>query len=98
KAIGNYQVQGELPKELEITLEEDIYPEKVLGSRVTLQGGLAIPQSLIQWKNKTLDDVTWEDDTFLAGQFPEFSLEDKALFEIGGIDRDVGLDINVKPK
>ncbi|MCI24571.1 hypothetical protein A2U01_0045756, partial [Trifolium medium] len=98
KAIGNYQAHGELPKELDITLEEDIYPEKILGSRVTLQGGSAVPQSLIQWRNKSLEDVTWEDDAFLTGQFPEFSLEDKALFETGGIDREVGLDVNDKPK
>ncbi|MCH82977.1 Ty3/gypsy retrotransposon protein, partial [Trifolium medium] len=98
KAVGDYPVQGELPKELEIAVDSVIYPEKVLGSRVTLQGNIDVPQSLIQWKNKPLEDVTWEDDAFIAGQFPEFSLEDKALFETGGIDRDVGLNENGKPK
>lgn len=33
KAIGDYQVQAELPKELEIPPNKDVYPEKVLGSR-----------------------------------------------------------------
>src|ERR1044072_5500331 len=89
KVVGNYQVQGDLPRDLEINLEEDIYPDKVLGSRITLQGGVAIPQSLIQWKNKSSDDVTWEDDAFIRGQFPEFSLEDKACAKEGGIDRNV---------
>ena len=98
KAVGNYQVQGELPRELEINLEEDIYPDKILGSRITLQDGVAIPQSLVQWKNKTVDDVTWEDDFFLKGQFPDFSLEDKAIFKEGGIDRDVDFDVGPKPK
>jgi hypothetical protein len=100
RAVGNYQVQGELPKELENNADDDIYPEKVLGSRVTLQNGVAIPQSLIQWKHKNADDVTWEDTAFIAGQFPDFkdSLEDKALFETGGIDGDMGLDVGEKPK
>ncbi|CAJ2667675.1 unnamed protein product [Trifolium pratense] len=98
KAVGDYPVQGELPKELEISLEEDIYPEKILGSRITLQSGNAVHQSLIQWKNKSLEEVTWEDDAFIAGQFPDFSLEDKALFETGGIDKDVSLNNNVGPK
>lgn len=102
KAIGNYQVQGELPKELEVVGTDDIYPDKVLGTRVTVQAGVTVPQSLIQWKNKSLDDATWEDDAYLRGQFLEFSLEDKAGFKEGGVDRDmddeVGLNYGPKPK
>ncbi|CAJ2649147.1 unnamed protein product [Trifolium pratense] len=39
RAVGDYSVQGTLPKELDMTIEEDIYPEKILGSRITWQGG-----------------------------------------------------------
>ncbi|GAU42021.1 hypothetical protein TSUD_90550 [Trifolium subterraneum] len=88
KAIGNYEVQGELPKDLEIAEEGDMYPEKVMGSRVTLKEGTAVQQSLIKWKHKSVDDVTWEDNEFLAGQFPEFCLEDKTVFKGKGVDRD----------
>jgi hypothetical protein len=98
KAVGDYPIQGELPKELQISVDEDIYPKKILGSRINWQDGTAIPQSLIKWKNKSLEDVTWEDDAFITGQFPDFSLEDKALFETGGIDREVTLPSNVGPK
>ncbi|PNY16937.1 retrotransposon-related protein [Trifolium pratense] len=102
-AVGNYQVQGELPKDLEIAVESDVYPEKVLGSRVILQGNTEVHQSLIQWKNKAADDVTWEDTEFLRGQFPEFNLEDKVLLKEVGVDRniieDVGLeDFGPKPR
>ncbi|MCI34607.1 hypothetical protein A2U01_0055827, partial [Trifolium medium] len=83
---GNYQTLGELPKELDIIAEEEIYPDKVLGSRVTIQGGVPVSQSLIQWKHKSVDDVTWEDNDVLRGQFPEFNLEDKVISEEGGID------------
>ncbi|GAU37038.1 hypothetical protein TSUD_207440 [Trifolium subterraneum] len=100
KAIGEYQVQGDLPKELEITEGEDIYPTKILGSRFIMQNGIATPQSLVQWRHKSVDDVTWEDNSFLTGQFPEVSLEDKARFAEGSIDEnmDVGIDIGPQQK
>ncbi|MCI25763.1 hypothetical protein A2U01_0046954, partial [Trifolium medium] len=78
KAIGDYQVQGDLPNELEVATDELFWPEKVLGSRINVMRGVSIPQSLIQWKNKPIDEVTWEDNAYLRGQFPEFCLEDKA--------------------
>jgi hypothetical protein len=68
---------------LEVEEATDIYPEEVLGSRIVRQGDRAVPQSLIKWKNKSLDDVTWEDNEVLKGQFPEFSLEDKAQVKEG---------------
>ncbi|MCH79343.1 hypothetical protein A2U01_0000091, partial [Trifolium medium] len=98
KAVGNYQVQGSLPKELDITDGELIYPDKVLGNRVTVVAGVTVPQSLIQWRNKSVEEVTWEDDAYLRGQFPDFSLEVKALVKEGGVDRDVDLDYGPKPK
>lgn len=59
-------------------------------------------QSLIKWKHKSLDCVTWEDDVFLRGQFPDVSLEDKVVSMEHGVDRnmdpEMGLDIEVKPK
>jgi hypothetical protein len=98
KAVGSYHEQGDLPKELEVDDASDIYPEKVLGTRVVRQGDSLLQQSLIQWKHKSLDDATWEDDDVMRGQFPDFSLEDKANVEEGGIDRNmtttVGLGAN----
>jgi hypothetical protein len=102
KAVGAYHSQGELPKELEVEEATDIYPEEVLGSRIVRQGDRAVPQSLIKWKNKSLDDVTWEDNEVLKGQFPEFSLEDKAQVKEGEVDRDgineVGLNHGLGPR
>jgi hypothetical protein len=51
-----------------------------------------------------LDDVTWEDNDFLQGQFPDFILEDKDVVKEGEIDRggvistDVGLEVGPKPR
>lgn len=41
--VGNYQVQGELPKELEVVGTDDIYPDKVLGTRLTVKAGVTVP-------------------------------------------------------
>jgi hypothetical protein len=104
KAVGDYEVHGTLPKDLEITAEDEHYPERVLGARVTRKDGLEIPQSLIKWRGRTMDDVTWEDNEVLLGQFPDFILEDKDVVMEGEIDRDgeisndVGLDVRTKPK
>ncbi|MCI33149.1 hypothetical protein A2U01_0054365, partial [Trifolium medium] len=96
RAVGNYQVQGELPKDLEVADENDIYPVKVLGTRTVMQGDTEVHQSLIQWNNKDADDVTWENNEVIRGQFPQFCLEDKALLKEVGIDRntvnEVGLE------
>jgi hypothetical protein len=104
KAVGDYEVHGTLPKDLEITAEDEHYPERVLGAGVTRKDGLEIPQSLIKWRGRTMDDVTWEDNEVLLGQFPDFILEDKDVVMEGEIDRDgeisndVGLDVRTKPK
>jgi hypothetical protein len=104
KAVGDYDVHGTLPKDLEVSTEDEHYPEKVLGARLTRKDGLMIPQSLIKWRGRTMDDVTWEDNDILRGQFPDFILEDKDIVKEGEIDRggaisdDVGLDVRTKPK
>jgi hypothetical protein len=105
KAVGDYEVQGTLPKELEVTDELEHCPEYVVGSRVTMKEGVLVPQSLIKWKGRTMDDVTWEDNDFLQGQFPDFILEDKDVVKVGEVDRggvisenDVGLEVGPKPK
>lgn len=35
-----------------------------------------------------MDEATWEDKVTIHNQFPEFGLEDKALFQEEGIDTD----------
>ncbi|XP_057438204.1 transposon Tf2-1 polyprotein isoform X3 [Lotus japonicus] len=99
KAIGSSQVQGQLPRDLEIEEMTDIYPESIIGTRTIRQGDGEVHQSLIKWNHKSLDDVTWEDNAVLAGQFPDFCLEDKAVSEGEGIDRDLNANLGLgKPK
>jgi hypothetical protein len=63
-----------------------------------MKEGSGVQQSLIKWKDKSLDDVTWEDNEFLRGQFPDFSLEDKAVLMEEGIDRNMDVGLNTEPK
>jgi len=42
--------------------------------------------SVIHWKNKPIEEATWEDQDFISAQFPSFSLEDKAVSLGGGND------------
>lgn len=83
---------------MEVTEETDVYPDKVLGSRVIIQGGNEVQQTLIQWKNKALEDVTWEHNEVLCCQFPEFCLEDKALSKEVGVDRNVISEVGPRPR
>ncbi|CAJ2656973.1 unnamed protein product [Trifolium pratense] len=96
RAVGNYQVQGELPKDLEVAEENDVYLEKILGSRTIMQGDTEVQQSLVQWKNKTVEDVTWENNEVLRGQFPQFCLEDKTFSKVEGVDRNENKEVGLE--
>ncbi|KZV27246.1 hypothetical protein F511_04699 [Dorcoceras hygrometricum] len=59
-----------------------------------------VPQVLVQWKNKPIEEATWEDEAefaaqFPAAQFPDPSLGDKADFKEGGVDRS---SVNNRPR
>nr|KYP46359.1 hypothetical protein KK1_032086 [Cajanus cajan] len=72
-------------------LEDDraelMQPELVLASRSLMKGGDKMNQWLVQWKGKTAEEATWEDEIAIRSQFPELSLEDKTVLQEGGIDR-----------
>ncbi|MCI16112.1 hypothetical protein A2U01_0037253, partial [Trifolium medium] len=65
KAIGNYEVQGELPKELEVQATRDSVQENVKGRRIIIKEGAAVAQSLLQWKERPNENLTWEDDVYM---------------------------------
>lgn len=87
KVVGNYQVDKELPKELENEPSTKWEPIQVLASRVVSARGDSVQQFLIQWKHKPVEEATWEDVSIMQSQFPEFRLEDKSSVQEGGIDR-----------
>ncbi|PNY16753.1 hypothetical protein L195_g013478 [Trifolium pratense] len=94
---------GEVAYKLQLPNTSKIHPDfhvsllkKAVGNYHT-QGEL--PKEL---EGKSVDDVTWEDDDVLRGQFPDFGLEDKAVYMEEGVDRNVditlGLELQPKPR
>lgn len=87
RAVGNIFVQPNLPDGLEADRGDVYAPEAVLAKRTVSMDGQQVPQNLVQWKDKSVVEATWEDLWMLKDQFPEFRLEDKANVDGGGIDR-----------
>nr|KYP46337.1 Retrovirus-related Pol polyprotein from transposon 297 family [Cajanus cajan] len=87
KAIGNYKAESGLPMGLEDDRAELMQPELVLASHSLMKGEDKMNQWLVQWKGKTAEEATWEDEIAIRSQFPELSLEDKTVLQEGGIDR-----------
>ncbi|KAI4357382.1 hypothetical protein L6164_001334 [Bauhinia variegata] len=77
-ASGNIAVEPELPAELEGEVPT-VVPEEVLKQRSIQRNSIVVPQVLIKWRNQPLSEATWEDEEIIQGQFPKFSLEDKAV-------------------
>lgn len=77
KVVGEAVVHPTLPASLEIAEESKWEPETVVAQRMIDRHGVTVPQVLIHWSHKPIDEATWEDKEFVAAQFPNFSLEDK---------------------
>ncbi|MCI36473.1 RNA-directed DNA polymerase (Reverse transcriptase), partial [Trifolium medium] len=93
KAVGTYHEEEELP-ELEGESGVIIEPEVVLARRVVQVQNEAIEQVLIQWKGQSIEEATWEDSIMMRSQFPQLSLEDKAVHSGGSIVRTQSLNDN----
>ena len=84
-AHGQSLSQPPAPLPITAGWEQILAPDKVLTHRW-------IPQSnnlelLVQWQHRPLEEATWENYDLLAGQYPQFCLEDKASFQGGSTDR-----------
>jgi hypothetical protein len=81
KHIENKIMQSTLP----ITPSAPtIIPQAVLDRRMVKRGNQTTTQVLLHWKGLAPSDATWEFADDIRCRFPEFSLEDKVVFE-GGI-------------
>ncbi|KAD5961140.1 hypothetical protein E3N88_12613 [Mikania micrantha] len=66
--------------------EYDLQPHKVLSFRWVTEAGVRVLELLIEWKNRPVEEATWEPYDLLAKQFPQFRLEFKSHFGEGCID------------
>ncbi|KOM42756.1 hypothetical protein LR48_Vigan05g036000 [Vigna angularis] len=76
KAVGDHQVEQELPIELEME-EPSPRPVKVLDSRQVRQGEDVRQEVLVEWQEEGPDGATWEDALTIHDQYPDFNLGDK---------------------
>lgn len=58
--------------QLPIFKEDEVLvaPDQVLDTRTISRVGQLISQALIKWANLPIEDATWEDQAFMATQFP----------------------------
>ena len=89
-----------LPSELQTDQMNVAEPEAILSTRTKLISRKQITEWLIQWKDKPLEEATWERADDIRIQFSQFCLEDKASVSGGGIDENqVGHEIwEAQPK
>ncbi|XP_073221513.1 uncharacterized protein [Cicer arietinum] len=88
KAIGNYQVENELPPGLDGDPAAPWEPAALLATRIITKEGSDIKQLLIHWNGKPVEEATWEDEFVMRTQFPALRLEDKPMTQEGSIDGD----------
>lgn len=103
KAIGHHQAEEQLPTGMEGDSVSAQVPIAVLAARTVMQQGEQVNQFLVQWKDKAIEEATWEEEFSFRSQFPSFKLEDKFDFQQGGNDRicDMGVgwsDKRERPK
>ena len=97
KAIGNHLVESELPPELEVN-GPPTEPATILSSRENVTQGRKITEWLILWKDKPIEEATWEKAVEIKIQFPNLCLEDKASLSEGAIDRNQKMEAHERPK
>ncbi|KAG6436362.1 hypothetical protein SASPL_101258 [Salvia splendens] len=85
RAVGDAAAEADLPEGLGGN-DPPFLPEKVLDTRTDHREGEDHSQVLIKWQGMNDDDSTWMDVADVQGQFPFFSLADKAVSTGGAVD------------
>ncbi|KAD5961580.1 hypothetical protein E3N88_13053 [Mikania micrantha] len=96
KAIRG-EAENVLPVELEMDAQDLLIPASVLDSRILQLGSKAVEQWLVQWKDQTEEEATWENKEWVQTQFPNLSLEVKTLKEGEGNDKNKTKGVPPRP-
>ncbi|KAG6403997.1 hypothetical protein SASPL_136231 [Salvia splendens] len=78
RAIGEEVADPTLPDGV-VEHEPPFLPEAVLDRRSVDREGDSVDQVLVKWGDLDEEEATWMDVADVQGQFPFFSLEDKAV-------------------
>ena len=98
KAVGDHSVESDLPLGMAMEVSDLSEPEAILSSRERHVHGEHITEWLVQWKQRPIEEATWEKASDIQIQFPQISLEDKARISGGGIDRNPEVEAHERPK
>lgn len=90
KAVGSYNGEETLPDDLDGEKDNTFEPDTVLAQRTVQVQGEEVRQVLVQWKGRNIEEATREEAVMMTSQFPNFSLEDKAVISDGGVVRNEG--------
>nr|GEY06647.1 Ty3/gypsy retrotransposon protein [Tanacetum cinerariifolium] len=78
-ALGQAVSQPPTPLPITADWEQILVSDKILTHRwIPRSNNLEL---MVQWQHQPLEESTWEDYDFLAHQYPQFCLEDKASFQ-----------------
>ncbi|CAM8940630.1 unnamed protein product [Rhodiola kirilowii] len=72
--------------ELSINNQPVMLPSSILNSRIILHNGAPEKQILVQWRDRLIDESSWEPLLPLARLFPSLDLEGKVSFDGMGSD------------
>ncbi|XP_024965862.1 uncharacterized protein LOC112506067 [Cynara cardunculus var. scolymus] len=61
KAVMSNAVEQNFPPELEINTADMLFPIAILAERMVGSHNDSVLQWLIQWKDRSMDEATWED-------------------------------------
>ncbi|KAD6795019.1 hypothetical protein E3N88_05915 [Mikania micrantha] len=75
------------PADLEMDVSDLLTPATILDSRSRQEGTREVTQWLVQWKDQSREEATWEDKEWVLDQFPNVSLEHKTLKDGAGNDK-----------
>ena len=85
RAVVTLTIDAILPKEFTLEEVDLLTPNKILANQSIRQQDASIKQFLIQWNNKPVEEATWEEELTLKSKFPNFSLEDKTVLDLGEV-------------
>ncbi|KAF7801851.1 Transposon Ty3-G Gag-Pol polyprotein [Senna tora] len=88
-----------IPDDFAIVASYHSQPERIVAQRVSHQGHNEVLEVLVKWQNVPREEATWEEWQMLVEAFPFMDLEDKVIFNEGGIDMDLRpTGLAVRPK
>ncbi|KAJ0440472.1 putative nucleotidyltransferase, Ribonuclease H [Helianthus annuus] len=86
-AHGSFASGPTVPLPITKDWEVDLQPSSIITHRWVQEAGQPILELLVSWRDRPVEESTWETYDLMAEQFPDFRLEDKAFYREGSNDK-----------